>query len=232
MARELRVYLDGVPAGTLRQSPQGNTTFQYDDAYRNERRDRRAPTPLSLSMPLTRREHPNRVVLPFLQGLLPDSPTKLDHLARVHQTSVRNACGLLAHVGRDSAGAVQVLPPGEDSSEAATRRFPLFGLSKSRCFQESKGALSCLHCHDPHTPRPKALSVFDAACLRCHGGDPAPTPGATRPAVASKACPVSPKARCVACHMPSGRAMPHSESPVQARDHFIRIHREIAPSKR
>ncbi|SDK44056.1 serine/threonine-protein kinase HipA [Cryobacterium psychrotolerans] len=119
MARELSVYLDGTHAGTLHQSAQGNTTFQYDDAYRLERR---GPTPLSLSMPLTRREHPNRVVLPFLQGLLPDSPTKLDQLAAEHHTSARNAFGLLAHVGRDAAGAVQVLPPGEDSPDAATRQ--------------------------------------------------------------------------------------------------------------
>ena len=127
MARELSVYLDGVPAGTLHQSAQGNTTFQYDDAYRRGGRPR--PTPLSLTMPLTRRDHPNRVVLPFLQGLLPDSPTKLEQLAREHHTSVRNAFGLLAHVGRDSAGAVQVLPPGEDSSDAATRQGDVTRLS-------------------------------------------------------------------------------------------------------
>ncbi len=126
MARELRVYLDGAAAGTLHQSTQGNTTFRYDDEYR---RARPAPTPLSLSMPLTRTEHPNKVVLPFLQGLLPDSPTKLEQLAREHHTSVRNAFGLLAHVGRDSAGAVQVLPPGEGSSDAATRQGDITRLS-------------------------------------------------------------------------------------------------------
>lgn len=120
MTRELSVFLDGTHAGTLRQTPQGNTTFRYEEDYGASRRA--TPTPVSLSMPVSRHEHPARVVIPFLQGLLPDSPTKLAQLARDYQTSPRNAFGLLAHVGRDSAGAVQVLPPGEDSTDAATRQ--------------------------------------------------------------------------------------------------------------
>lgn len=127
MPGELSVYLDGIHAGMLRQSTGGNTTFHYDDEYRY----RRGVTPLSLSMPLTRRDHPNRVVLPFLQGLLPDSPTKLDQLAAEHHTSARNAFGILAHVGRDSAGAVQVLPPGEGSPDAATRQGDITRLSSA-----------------------------------------------------------------------------------------------------
>jgi hypothetical protein len=32
--RELLVFMDGVKAGTVRQTLQGNTTFRYDDGYR------------------------------------------------------------------------------------------------------------------------------------------------------------------------------------------------------
>ena len=69
MNSELYVYLDGERVGTLAQTKQGNTTFAYDERYRLDSRS----TPLSLSMPLARREHPSRVVTAFLQGLLSKS---------------------------------------------------------------------------------------------------------------------------------------------------------------
>lgn len=125
MVRELSVFLDGRYTGALHQSSQGNVTFRYDEQYRRANR----PTPLSLSMPVVRDEHKARVVVPFLQGLLPDSPTKLDQLAVEHHTSPRNAFGLLEHVGRDTPGAVQILPPGEDSTDAATRQGDVTPLS-------------------------------------------------------------------------------------------------------
>ncbi|MDH6238583.1 HipA domain-containing protein [Cryobacterium sp. CG_9.6] len=125
MSRKLSVYLDGTRAGSLHQSATGNTTFRYTGDYTGSG----TATPLSLSMPLSRREHPSRVVTPFLQGLLPDSPTKLDQLSRKYRTSAANPFGLLAHFGRDAAGAVQILPPGEDSSDAATRQGDVTELS-------------------------------------------------------------------------------------------------------
>ncbi|WP_415124991.1 HipA N-terminal domain-containing protein [Microbacterium sp.] len=69
---------------------------------------RRRPdaTPLSLSMPVSRARHPQRAVLPFLQGLLPDSAGRLDELAREFHTSSVNPFGLLCNVGRDVAGAL------------------------------------------------------------------------------------------------------------------------------
>ncbi len=114
--KELVVYMDGVRAGTVRQTPQGNTTFSYDDRYRRGE----DATPLSLSMPLTQERHPSRVTVPFLQGLLPDNDARLARLAAEHQTST-NPFALLTHVGRDAAGAVQLLPPGVDSDDAAIR---------------------------------------------------------------------------------------------------------------
>jgi len=127
MARELSVFLDGRFTGALHQSARGNVTFHYDDTYRRGN----WPTPLSLSMPLVQKAHKARIVVPFLQGLLPDSPTKLEQLATEYQTSSRNAFGLLAHIGRDSAGAIQILPPGEESTDAATRQGNISRLSSS-----------------------------------------------------------------------------------------------------
>lgn len=118
MPDELDVFLDGGPVGHLTQSSGGTVTFEYDDAYRGDV----DATPLSLSMPLVRASHPNRTTRAFLQGLLPDSVGRLEELGRQYRVSPRNPFALLAHVGRDAAGAVQILPHGHDSSDAARRQ--------------------------------------------------------------------------------------------------------------
>lgn len=118
MTEQLAVFLDGLRVGTLFQTDQGNLTFTYDDEYRRGR----AATPLSLSLPLVRAEHRNRPTRAFLQGLLPDSAGRLTDLAREFGVSPRNPFALLAHMGRDAAGAVQILPEGEAGADAASRR--------------------------------------------------------------------------------------------------------------
>ena len=112
--KELLVYMDGVRAGAIRQTPQRNTTFSYDDEYRQ----RPDATPLSVSMPLTQERHLSRVTLPFMQGLLPDNQARLARLATDYQTSTK-PFPLLTHVGRDVAGAIQLLPSGIDADDAA-----------------------------------------------------------------------------------------------------------------
>jgi serine/threonine-protein kinase HipA len=107
--QRLHVYLDGRLVGVLSQSGSGDLRFTYDDEYR-----RPQATPLSLSMPLSARQHRKRTVLPFFQGLLPDSEEALRSIARRFEVSERNPFALLAHVGADVAGALQVLPVGMD----------------------------------------------------------------------------------------------------------------------
>jgi len=116
MTTDLRVLLDGEQVGIVSQTPGGAAQFEYDNAYR----EGRLATPLSLSMPLVRSRHKNRAVRAYLQGLLPDSPGRIDQLAREHQVSPRNPVALLAHVGRDAPGAVQLVPGDEASSELST----------------------------------------------------------------------------------------------------------------
>ena len=115
--QRLRVYLDGTPIGTAEQTPQGALSFSYDEAYRNNP----GSTPLSLSMPLAGSRHGNKPVRAYLDGLLPDSDPARQRWAREYNVSAYNPFALLRHVGRDAAGAVQILPPDADASDAAAR---------------------------------------------------------------------------------------------------------------
>jgi len=117
MTSYLNVYLDGVLAGQLAQAPGGAVTFTYDSTYSA----RRSPTPLSLSMPLSGSRHSNRVVSAWLEGLLPDNLAVREEWGRRFEASPRNPFALLRHVGRDAAGAVQVLPVDVYPPDAAQR---------------------------------------------------------------------------------------------------------------
>lgn len=116
--RQLDVYLDGALAGTLTQSTAGNLTFEYDREYREAEN----PTPLSLSMPLSAATHRKRAVLPFLQGLLPDSEGAMTAIARQFSVNVKNPFAILEHVGADVAGAIQIVAPGQPSMDHVQTR--------------------------------------------------------------------------------------------------------------
>ena len=51
-------------------------------------------------------------------------------------------------------------------------RFQPIGITQSRCFQRSEGALSCLNCHDPHARSSTDTARYEQVCLGCHGGQP------------------------------------------------------------
>ena len=64
-------------------------------------------------MPLDAREHGHRATAAYLWGLMPDDPKVVEYWARLHGVSRHDVVSLLAHVGEDCAGAVQLVPPDE-----------------------------------------------------------------------------------------------------------------------
>jgi len=103
-------------------------------------------------------------------------------------------------------------------------RFQPIGLSLSKCYGKSEGKLSCVTCHDPHARPSSNRAEYDTICLNCHGGrdgSPELPPNQLPPAVV---CSVSPRDRCVDCHMP--RVAVDSGQHVRLSDHWIRIHRK------
>lgn len=103
--RELVALLDGRAVGHVQQGRDGRLRFVYDEAWR----DARGAYPLSLSMPLALREHPDAAIRPYLEGLLPDNPGVLARWGAQLHVSARNPFALLAHVGEDCPGAVQLV---------------------------------------------------------------------------------------------------------------------------
>lgn len=114
---ELDAYLDGTFIGNFVQSDGGSVSFTYDADYQETRN-----TPLSLSMPLERSKHGNKAAGAFIAGLLPDSEGRLKSLAQKYRVNWRNPVALLAHIGADAAGAVQLLPAGSASRDAVSRQ--------------------------------------------------------------------------------------------------------------
>jgi serine/threonine-protein kinase HipA len=106
------VFLHGKHVADVEQTPGG----QHRLAYLPDP----GATPLSLSMPFARRNHPPRAVEPFLEGLLPDREEARAAIAQEFGASPRNPFALLAGMGLDCAGAVQFTPL--DQSDAALGR--------------------------------------------------------------------------------------------------------------
>jgi tetratricopeptide (TPR) repeat protein len=77
-------------------------------------------------------------------------------------------------------------PESDWTDKWRTRHQPSY-LSQSACFRKS-GTLSCLTCHDPHTPLNQVAAQYDKRCAECHKTLVHRTPTASR--------------TCVECHMP------------------------------
>ncbi|HTE45857.1 MAG TPA: type II toxin-antitoxin system HipA family toxin [Gemmatimonadaceae bacterium] len=106
---ELAVVLHGTLIGHVYRSANRRLVLSYDDGWRT----RAGAFPLSLSMPLDAREHGHQATFAFLSGLLPDDPKVVEYWARLHGVSRNDVVKLLAFVGEDCAGAVQLVRPEE-----------------------------------------------------------------------------------------------------------------------
>ena len=104
---ELAVVVHGALTGHVHQSANRKLVFRYEEGWRTNP----DAFPLSLSMPLSKVEHGHRATSAFLWGLLPDDPRVVEHWARLHGFSRSDVVKLLAHVGEDCAGAVQLAAP-------------------------------------------------------------------------------------------------------------------------
>lgn len=107
MAKELKVLVNDEELGTVIQHDNGRLSFVYSDEWRMLV----DAFPLSLSMPLTQREHGNTAISNYLWGLLSDNDAARTEVARRFDVSPRSAFALVAAGGEDLPGAVQMVRP-------------------------------------------------------------------------------------------------------------------------
>lgn len=112
MIRELAVLLGGHVVAKVERTRAGALRLTYTDAGDG--------TPLSLSLPRGVTTHTGAPVATFLDALLPENQGVRASIARVHGADENDLLDLLAAVGKDCAGAVQLCPPGE-VAETLTR---------------------------------------------------------------------------------------------------------------
>lgn len=110
LPKALKVLLTDKEIGTVTQRPNGSFRFEYLSEWQSNPRH----IPLSRSMPLQQQRHGVRPITNFMWGLLPDNERTLDEWAKRFQVSARNPFALLAAVGEDCPGAVQLIPPNQE----------------------------------------------------------------------------------------------------------------------
>ncbi|SDD43664.1 serine/threonine-protein kinase HipA [Cupriavidus sp. YR651] len=110
LRRRLGVWMNGLFAGIWEQGADGES-LTYDPGWIADPQGR----PLSLSLPFRSDNAPYRgsVVTDYFDNLLPDSDAIRRRLAQRYRTHGTGPFDLLAALGRDCVGALQLLPEGE-----------------------------------------------------------------------------------------------------------------------
>lgn len=112
--QRLVLWMNGERVGTWSIS-QGKDQLKYEDSWLQSPQAR----PLSLTLPFTPGNQPHRgeLVGAWFDNLLPDSPRLRERIAARFKTKGRSAFDLLAEVGRDSVGAIRLLPEGFEAED-------------------------------------------------------------------------------------------------------------------
>ncbi len=116
--RALSVWVNGALAGEWRMPARGDMEFQYHPDWVASDTGR----PLSLSLPFTLDHAPVKgpEVGNYFDNLLPDADAIRRRMQERFHAASRGPFDLLAQVGRDCVGAVQLLPEGEAPADIHT----------------------------------------------------------------------------------------------------------------
>lgn len=109
LVRTLAVWMNGELVGKWSVHPGKPDAFAYDREWLASDGAR----PISISMPLLPTPFTGAVVSAYFDNLLPDARGLRQRIQRRFETASTQAFDLLAQIGRDCVGAIQLLPPGE-----------------------------------------------------------------------------------------------------------------------
>lgn len=136
--RTLGLWMNGNFVGTWRNLPNSGEVLQYAPDWANSRQGR----PLSLSLPFIPGNAPHRgeKVRAYFENLLPDSKAIRERVARRFHTGSTEAFDLLAQIGRDCVGALQILP--EHAVPAGVHTVQATPLSEAEVATVLRGAMA------------------------------------------------------------------------------------------
>lgn len=106
---KLVTWMNNQRVGELTKLANGAHTFKYAPEWLASRYAR----PLSLSLPLQRGNITSDAVFNFFDNLLPDSPIVRDRIVKRYHAKSRQPFDLLSEIGRNSVGAVTLIPEDE-----------------------------------------------------------------------------------------------------------------------
>ncbi len=163
------VLIAGIEAGILSQQANGSLAFAYKDNYQG--------VPLSIAMPLANRIYDDKVVRPYLFGLLPDELSVRRDIANRYSVSANNPFALLTHIGFDCPGAVQICPASSLNTlfETSEELFPLTESAIAQRLREgrTKESASWINSHEHWSlggaQSKFALRMIDEKWFSCGG---------------------------------------------------------------
>lgn len=101
----LNILMNGILIGALEKTKQGSLIFTYDQGWLNTLGAR----PVSLSLPLISQSFSGDVVYNFFDNLLPDNQQIRARIQAKFHAPTDQPFDLLASIGRDCVGAVQII---------------------------------------------------------------------------------------------------------------------------
>ena len=110
----LNVFLSSRLVGRLHRQRSGAVEFQYDSSWL----DWEHTLPISISLPLREDRYLGDPVMAVFDNLLPDPEPMRRRIAERIGAEGHDAYSLLAKLGRDCVGALQILPEGQEPGPA------------------------------------------------------------------------------------------------------------------
>ena len=103
--RILSILMNGILIGKLEKTIKGALTFAYDQQWLNTPGAR----PISLSLPLVNQVFTGDIVYNFFDNLLPDNAQIRARIQAKFQIATNQPFDLLASIGKDCVGAIQII---------------------------------------------------------------------------------------------------------------------------
>lgn len=97
--RQAKIYVNKILAGVLKEMPDNQYVFIYEENYDG--------SPISLTMPIQKNLYEFKAFPPFFEGLLPEGYL-LESLLRKYKLDSSDYFGQLLIVGKDVVGAVSI----------------------------------------------------------------------------------------------------------------------------